>query len=119
MAKQYKIKKNKALKQKRSLKGSPLKKIFLCGVLLGGTMYLTWSGIQDLQTTAELRLSIQENQQQIEDLKEEKEQLKKTYENLSNPDYASLYARGRYHVTQDGDQVFIFPKTEDEEEKEE
>ena len=73
--------------------------------------------ISDSRTVDKLRLSIQENKQQIEDLKEEKEQLKKTYENLSNPDYASLYARGRYHVTQDGDQVFIFPKTEEEEEK--
>lgn len=113
MKKQYTIKKRKNTNKKLLSKGIVFRKVVICAFLLGATMYLTWSGICDLQTTAQLRLSIQENKDKIGELEEEKEELSKTYENLSNPDYARYYAMGRYHVTQDGEQVFIFPKSED------
>lgn len=82
-------------------------------VLLGSTIFFTWEGMKGLQTTAQLRLDIEENKQKISELGEEKEELEEEYKNLSNPDYARYYAMGKYHVTQDGEQVFVFPQNED------
>lgn len=111
MKKEYTVKKRRkgAVTPTALSRKNAFKKAALCAVLLGGTMYLTWSGIQDLQTTAQLRLSIQENKEEISHLEDQKEELEKTYKNLNNPDYARYFAMGRYHVTQDGEQVFIFP----------
>lgn len=118
MKKEYTIrKKNPKLPVQTKKTGRmAFRKAMLCAILLGGTIYLTWCGIQDLQTTAQLRLSIQENKDKISDLEDQKKELEKTYQNLSNPDYARYFAMGRYHVTQDGEQVFIFPG--DDEQKE-
>ena len=109
MKRAYKVKRTERQVKKVPIsKGKAMRKAVLCAFLLGGTIYLTWSGIQDLQTTAQLRLNIQENKDQIADLE-------KTYQNLSNPDYARYFAMGRYHVTQDGEQVFIFPSADKQE----
>ncbi len=116
MKRAYKVKRNERQVKKVPIsKGKAMRKAVLCAFLLGGTIYLTWSGIQDLQTTAQLRLNIQENKDQIADLENEKKDLEKTYQNLSNPDYARYFAMGRYHVTQDGEQVFIFPSADKQE----
>ena len=93
MKRAYKVKRTERQVKKVSIsKGKAMRKAVLCAFLLGGTIYLTWSGIQDLQTTAQLRLNIQENKDQIADLENEMKDLEKTYQNLSNPDYARYYS---------------------------
>ena len=102
MKRAYKVKRTERQVKKVSIsKGKAMRKAVLCAFLLGGTIYLTWSGIQD--------------KDQIADLENEMKDLEKTYQNLSNPDYARYFAMGRYHVTQDGEQVFIFPSADKQE----
>ena len=120
MKKEVKVRKRKRGQRSSSRSGNqPLFKVILCVALLGATVFFIWGGIQDLQTTTQLKLSIQQNQKEISELEEEKEELEKTYNNLNNPDYARYYAMGRYHVTQNGEQVFIFPGADEKEETEE
>ena len=44
--------------------------------------------------------------------------LEETKQKLTNPDYIEYIARGKYLVTKEGEQVFKFPSSEDEESEE-
>ena len=104
--------------RKKTRKISNMTRFIICAMLLGMTCFLTWSGIQDLKTTAEIRLSIQQNKKKTQELEEEKSDLEETKQKLTNPDYIEYIARGKYLVTKEGEQVFKFPSSEDEESEE-
>lgn len=104
--------------RKKTRKISNMTRFIICALLLGMTCFLTWSGIQDLKTTAEIRLSIQQNKKKTQELEEEKSDLEEKKQKLTNPDYIEYIARGKYLVTKEGEQVFKFPSSEDEESEE-
>ena len=61
---------------------------------------------------------IQQNKKKTQELEEEKSDLEETKQKLTNPDYIEYIARGKYLVTKEGEQVFKFPSSEDEESEE-
>ena len=67
-----------------------------------------YCGFKELETTAQIRLSMEDNKKESQALDERKEELEETKENLENPDYIEYLARGKYLVTKDGEQVFKF-----------
>lgn len=100
-------------KSKRKL--SATTRIFICAILIMATAFLTWSGIQDLKTTAEIKLSIEKNKKKSAELDETQSELEDTKQKLTNPDYIEYIARGKYLVTKEGEQVFKFPSSNDQE----
>lgn len=111
-----KDKKTNIPKRKNKRKMSNAMRLFLCALLIGATAFLTWSGLQDLKTTAEIKLSIEENRKKVKELNKIKSELEETKQKLTNPDYVEYIARGKYLVTKEGEQVFKFPSIEDKEE---
>lgn len=107
------------MKTKKKRKLSKTMRVFMCGLLICATGYMTWSGIQDLKTTAELKLSIEENKKKSKELSKTQDELESTKEKLTNPDYIEYIARGKYLVTKEGEQVFKFPSSSDSEESDE
>lgn len=102
-------------KQKPKRKLSTTTRIFICTLLILATAFLTWSGIQDLKTTAEIKLSIENNKKKSAELDETQSELEDTKQKLTNPDYIEYIARGKYLVTKEGEQVFKFPSSNDQE----
>ena len=93
---------------KKKKKKSPIKRFFVYSILLGLSCYMLYCGFKELETTAQIRLSMEDNKKESQALDERKEELEETKENLENPDYIEYLARGKYLVTKDGEQVFKF-----------
>ena len=93
---------------KKKKKKSPIKRFFVYSILLGLSCYMFYCGFKELETTAQIRLSMEDNKKEYQALDERKEELEETKENLENPDYIEYLARGKYLVTKDGEQVFKF-----------
>ncbi|MDD7281832.1 FtsB family cell division protein [Floccifex sp.] len=85
-----------------------LKMLLVYTILLSGAGYMLYSSFKELETTAEIRLSMEENEKESQALDARKAELEQTKENLENPDYIEYLARGKYLVTKDGEQVFKF-----------
>lgn len=66
-------------------------------------------GSNDLMTYFNLKGEIQANSDLLEETRARQEELENTKKNLTNPDYLEFVARGRYHVSKQGEQVFVFP----------
>lgn len=96
------------MKKKRKNRGAPIARFFVCVILLGVSGMLVYSGAKELKTTADIRISIQEDIEESAALDDKKAELETKKENLTNPDYIEYLARGKYLVTKDGEQVFKF-----------
>ena len=79
---------------------------------------LLFSGIMFYQsgkviyTTFTIKESIKENKKKSLELNQKKAELEGKKEDLSNPDYVEYIARGKFLVTKQGEQIFKFPKLE-------
>lgn len=78
------------------------------GMLMIAGAFVT-AAFQDVLTYYNLNMEIKANTELLEKTKAEQEQLETTKKNLTNPDYLEFVARGRYHVSKSGEQVFVFP----------
>ena len=76
---------------------------FIYIIMLAASAFLIFGGVKQLMMTQDLKASI----------KQKKEELEKTKQNLTNPDYVEYIARGKYLVTKEGEQVFKFPSKDD------
>ena len=99
-------------KQKRKTRISFIR-ISACLILLIASAFLVYNGAKELKTTADIRISIQEDEEESAALDEKKAELETTKENLTNPDYVEYIARGKYLVTKDGEQVFKFSESDE------
>lgn len=75
-----------------------------------GSGALVIAAANDLGTFFQLRNEISANEVLLEQTKTEQEELETTRKNLTNPDYLEFVARGKYHVSRYGEQVFVFPE---------
>lgn len=105
-------------KRRGKRKLSKASRLFLCLAMLSGTIYFLWTGLQELKTTADIRLNIEANRIKVQELDEVVRDLEKTKQKLANPDYIEYIARGKYLVTKEGEQVFKFPSNQDKDESE-
>ncbi|MGN1275827.1 MAG: septum formation initiator family protein [Floccifex sp.] len=94
--------------KKGKKRNNRFKKLVVYSALLFASVYMFWCGFKELETTAQIRLSMENNKKESQALDERKEELEETKNNLENPDYIEYLARGKYLVTKDGEQVFKF-----------
>ena len=80
--------------------------LFLILGLSGGMIF---ASLNEVRTYYDLTMEIKANTELLEKTRQEQETLENTKKNLTNPDYLEFVARGRYHVSRDGEQVFVFP----------
>lgn len=83
-------------------------------VLVGIICLCFGSGIKELKTTVDLKNSIEQSNTKLKELKAKQTDLEKKKKNLLDPDYIEYIARGKYLVTKEGEQVFKFPSTKQE-----
>lgn len=104
------------MKRKKSRKRQLGRDLLFCVACLVASAALLWGGWQDVQNMLEIRQSIEDNEEKAAQLEQRQDDLETTRENLDNPDYIEYIARGRYLVTKEGEQVFIFPTLQETEE---
>lgn len=94
--------------QKKKRKNPITAGLFNLGLILL-TGFFVMGIVQEFQTYFNLKSEVRANQV----LRDETIQLQQTLENekknLTNPDYLEFVARGKYHVSRSGEQVFVFP----------
>ncbi len=75
---------------------------------------LLFESAQEVQTYFSLKAAVKENAVLLEQAADEQTQLEDQRRNLTNPDYLEFVARGKYHVSRQGEQVFVFPSLDEE-----
>lgn len=61
----------------------------------------------------ELKQDLKQTEEILKNLDEQKADLTNELAQLEDPDYVKYYARGKYMVTKDGEQIFILPSSEE------
>lgn len=84
--------------------------LLICLVMSGILVYSIYG---DFKTTVDLRKKIATSDQTIEELQTQIQDLEKEKENLGNPEYVKRFARGKYMVSKEGEQLFKLPSSED------
>lgn len=93
-------------KQKR--KTSPIR--FLVGiVILAVVAVMVYSIYREIMVTLNLRADINQVNQEIATLSEEKESLESQKAKLNDPAYVEQYARGKYKLTKEGETIYKLP----------
>lgn len=95
------------MKKKNNIK----RLVFLFCIIISG--FLVYSIYGDVKTTFDLNRKIATSDQTIEDLQNQIQDLEKEKENLGNPEYVKRFARGKYMVSKEGEQLFKLPSSED------
>ena len=94
-------------------KKNPLKKVVSIAVIMVAC-FLTYSAGQELITTLQLHKDIKETQEEIDALKSKQADLETEKSNLEDPEYVKRYARGKYMLSKDGEQVLKLPAKDEE-----
>jgi len=99
-------------KKKKSKTGLLLKSIF-GGFLLLVSIYFWTQIFQDVQTNKLLRIELGEAEAELEALKNEKSSLQNQKEKLSDVNYISSVARGKYLISTSNEQIYVLPSLDD------
>lgn len=86
-------------------------KILTLGFVCLG-LFFAWASIEEILMTKSLKQDIENYQAELDDLGEETQTLNKQIENLNNPDYVKRFAKGKYLVSKEGEQIFKLPSGE-------
>jgi len=105
MAKKKVVKKNK--KKNRRLSW------WAVVLLLCITGYCAFHTISELITTIRLQQELAEAQTELQKANDNSTYLNAEKEKLQDPDYVENYARGKYMLTKDGEQIFHLPENSD------
>ncbi|MDO4663962.1 MAG: septum formation initiator family protein [Erysipelotrichaceae bacterium] len=73
------------------------------------TGFFTMGIVREFKTYFDLKTEVLANQQLRQETLELQQTLENEKKNLTNPDYLEFVARGKYHVSRNGEQVFVFP----------
>ena len=98
-------------KQKRSKKRSG--GIWTVIFLLASCGFIYQIG-KDIMTTINLKNEIAQSDAQIDQIEEQIAQLEQEKENLGNPEYVKRFARGKYMVSKEGEQLFKLPSSDED-----
>lgn len=69
---------------------------------------------KDVITTIQLKQEIASRDEQIQSIKDQIAQLEEEKENLGNPEYVKRFARGKYMVSKEGEQLFKLPSSNED-----
>lgn len=102
--------------QKKSTKGkhrlTPITKVF-CVVALCASVFMLWEVLKEVITTVNLQRQITEVQAELQKVTDENDYLNGEKTKLQDPDYVENYARGKYMLSKDGEQIFHLPEDSD------
>lgn len=85
-----------------------LKSIFL----IACSSWFIFNVVNELKTTREIKEKISEAETLALQISEERESLEKQKEMLQDPNYAMNYARGKFLISQYGEQIFSLDSDE-------
>ncbi|MBO4218677.1 MAG: septum formation initiator family protein [Erysipelotrichaceae bacterium] len=102
-------------KKKKKLK-KPIRLFGLfvfCAVLIAFTVYFALSANREIRTTFSLRADLKIYEEQLKALEAERDSLVNQKEKLTDENYVSNVARGKYLFSKDNEQIYYFPPLED------
>lgn len=100
---------NKPVKtKKRRRKATPITKL-ICVMALGLTCFFLFSFVKELSTTYRLQKEVAEVQAKLQEMQDQNESLNKEKMKLQDPDYIGNFARGKYMISKQGEQIFVLP----------
>ncbi len=102
--------------KKNNKKGSPLKKIgsfISCLIMIGMCIFFFTQINKEVKTTISLTSSLNESKKELAELEAEKELLIAQKEKLTDKNYISSVARGKYLITKDNEQIYVLPSLDD------
>lgn len=91
--------------------------MFFATLFVSGMFVL--GAANEVITYFKLKSEVSANSELLDKTRQEQEQLENTKKNLTNPDYLEFVARGKYHVSRSGEQVFVFPSLQEGEQESE
>lgn len=100
----------KKTKKKRKL---TLATKILCVCMLVASGFLLYGVFQEGMTTLQLQQELSEVQSRLQEVEDENRYLTSEKEKLQDPDYVETYARGKYQLSKDGEQIFYLPENVD------
>ncbi len=105
------VRKKKPVRKKKR-KMTPLLKVF-CLVLIAASVYMLVGVGREIMTTISLQQQLTEVQTQLQKVQDENDYLNDEKTKLQDPDYVENYARGKYMLSKEGEQIFHLPEDSD------
>jgi cell division protein DivIC len=100
---------NRKPKKKVRRKLTPLTKL-ICLLVICASVYMLYSVGKEVVTTVKLQQQLAEVQAQLQTVTDENTYLNNEKSKLQDPDYVENYARGKYMLSKDGEQIFSLPE---------
>ena len=88
---------------------TPFNKI-LCLVLIVASGFMLYEAVQEAMTTLKLQQQLSDVQAKLQEVQDENKYLNSEKEKLQDPDYVETYARGKYQLSKNGEQIFYLPE---------
>ena len=88
---------------------TPFNKL-LCAVLIVASGFMLYAAIQEASTTLKLQQQLSDVQAKLQEVQDENKYLNSEKEKLQDPDYVETYARGKYQLSKNGEQIFYLPE---------
>lgn len=87
--------------------------LVVCVIMLAIAGYFLWQIVGQAKTTFTLVSDISNARKELAELNAENTQLTEQIEKLQNTDYVQSYARSKYLITKQGEQVYQLPAQDD------
>lgn len=82
-------------------------------MLIVASGFMLWAAIQEVMTTLKLQQQLSDVQAKLQEVQDENNYLNSEKEKLQDPDYVETYARGKYQLSKNGEQIFYLPEKSD------
>mgnify|MGYP003518226945 FL=1 len=83
---------------------------FICVAMILASGFMLFAVVQEGMTTLQLQQQLSEVQSKLQEVQDENRYLTNEKEKLQDPDYVETYARGKYQLSKDGEQIFYLAK---------
>ena len=95
--------------KKRGRRLTPVMKL-ICIAVIAASVLMFWSVVKEVITTVQLQQQLAEVQNELQKVTDENTYLNSEKTKLQDPDYVENYARGKYMLSKDGEQIFHLPE---------
>jgi Septum formation initiator len=82
----------------------------ICIAVIAASVLMLWSVVKEVITTVQLQQQLAEVQNELQKVTDENTYLNSEKTKLQDPDYVENYARGKYMLSKDGEQIFHLPE---------
>ena len=100
------------MKKTKVKKGNLLGKFlrfFISVLMICGMIYMYYQMTREIKTTFSLLSDVKESEKELAQLEAEKESLELQKEKLTDENYVSSVARGKYLITKENEQIYVLP----------